>query len=698
MRLLPHASLRRALLVAATFCILLLLLALTVQAHTAADSVASATVPADDTVAPAVPPADSPSLSSAASAPLPEFVATNEWQSVLPGQSVPAGLWMRVDMTTGQRMARLLPEEERNDYAKRRDAEQQLVIVSEEDAAAPSTSPSSASTSDSGVGGPSLRELAAPGSEQSSPSSTVESALHDAALLSARRARLAALRETFFLKEEVEQMKSLLAICIEPTATVSDVVAALSGLEEFVHQVDNANDFAVIGGFDVALTLAQQRIEQEVKDAAATPVEAPTATAAAAAAITDDAATISLDAIVEATLPVTPTIDLPSTEGLNAIDAANITGVAGQEVDSTAAGDDGPPAPPAPPAPLAVQAARLYELQMHAAWVIGTAAQNNRRVQDEANKQKAIQVLTELLRDTLADEQAATAADDGASDVRSSGFELRLLRLQLLGKLLYALSSLMRHHANNQATFFAAHGADVLRFTLPPENWPRCSETADSVAEAANGATADSAYASPARLCLTSAESARLQRARSSVQLKALALVQDIIIDHTLNAASSTDSATAAATAAADAAAAAAEAPSAQPHVSRASLSDPSLYAALTSDEWCTHLLSSLGAVGGLPLSLASATSTSAVSSLHALLKADQSACRSVLAGAVGQRFQPALRAFAQLHEAEAVRLQQAAAATAAEGGGADGDGADDMAHHRALSEAAAAILRAGAA
>jgi hypothetical protein len=624
-------------------------------------------------------------------------------------------------MTTGQRMARLLPVEERNDYAKRRDAEQQLAIVSEEDAAAPSASPSSLSD-----GGPSIRELAAPGSEQSSASSAVESALHDAALLSARRARLAALRETFFLKEEVEQMKSLLAICIEPTVTVSDVVAALSGLEEFVHQVDNANDFAVIGGFDIALTLAQQRINEEPKDAAAAraaaAAEEPTTSAeetaaAIAAAAKDDAVATSLDAIVEETIPVTTTADvLSSTAEVNVTDAANTTDVAG-DADSAAA-EDGLPAP------LSVQAARLYELQMHAAWVIGTAAQNNRRVQDEAHKQKAIQVLTELLRDTLAEEHAAAAADvaggsslptdshagdSDVSGVRSGGFDLRLLRMQLLGKLLYALSSLMRHHAANQAAFFHAHGADVLRFTLPLESWPRCAETAaDGAAGEAGGSSSaaaaiadgtSSSSASPSRsVCLTAAEFAHLQRTRWSVQIKAIALVHDLIIDHTLNAASSTDSATAAATAAADAAAAAAQAPSAQPHVSRAALSDPSLFSAFTSDEWCAHLLSSLDVVDGAPLlaSLSSVTLDRVFTSLHAVLQANERACRSVLTGDVGQRFQPVLRAFAQLHEAEAAHLQRNSAEAAAEGKAAEAeDWTDDAAHHRTLSEAAAAILHA---
>ncbi|KAJ2399712.1 nucleotide exchange factor sil1 [Coemansia sp. RSA 2559] len=40
------------------------------------------------------------------------FQATNEFQAIMPGQSVPPGLHIQIDMTTGQRKARLMPPEE----------------------------------------------------------------------------------------------------------------------------------------------------------------------------------------------------------------------------------------------------------------------------------------------------------------------------------------------------------------------------------------------------------------------------------------------------------------------------------------------------------------------------------------------------------------------------------------------------------
>jgi hypothetical protein len=38
------------------------------------------------------------------------FVPTPEWQPILPGQTVPPGLWMRMDVSSGLRYARLMPQ------------------------------------------------------------------------------------------------------------------------------------------------------------------------------------------------------------------------------------------------------------------------------------------------------------------------------------------------------------------------------------------------------------------------------------------------------------------------------------------------------------------------------------------------------------------------------------------------------------
>ncbi|KAJ8561524.1 hypothetical protein ON010_g8160 [Phytophthora cinnamomi] len=38
----------------------------------------------------------------------PEFVPTNEWQDILPNQAIPPGLYIRVNLETGKKEAKLL--------------------------------------------------------------------------------------------------------------------------------------------------------------------------------------------------------------------------------------------------------------------------------------------------------------------------------------------------------------------------------------------------------------------------------------------------------------------------------------------------------------------------------------------------------------------------------------------------------------
>jgi len=43
--------------------------------------------------------------------PPPPSIPTSQWAPILPGQAVPPGLWMRMDISTGVRLARLMPKD-----------------------------------------------------------------------------------------------------------------------------------------------------------------------------------------------------------------------------------------------------------------------------------------------------------------------------------------------------------------------------------------------------------------------------------------------------------------------------------------------------------------------------------------------------------------------------------------------------------
>jgi hypothetical protein len=48
--------------------------------------------------------------------PPPRFLPTHEWQNVLPGQAIPAGLHIQLDMQTGVKQAKLMPGQNPEDY------------------------------------------------------------------------------------------------------------------------------------------------------------------------------------------------------------------------------------------------------------------------------------------------------------------------------------------------------------------------------------------------------------------------------------------------------------------------------------------------------------------------------------------------------------------------------------------------------
>jgi hypothetical protein len=442
-------------------CIALLLFLLALAAPVASGNAAGSEVSA-------------PSTPVVAAAAVPEFIATNEWQVVLPGQSVPPGLWVRMDMTTGQKTARLLPEEEHNDAVRKRDAaavdgsltdgvhsivqqqkepESGLVLVPDED--------------QSSNRGPLIRELTAPGSEVACDSEPLQG--NEPSLLAARGARLASLKSNFYLKEDVEMMKQLLAICVDGDSSVTAVRQALEVLEEMVHQVDNANDFATIGGMDVVVIILQQD---------------PT--------------------VVATTEQETPSGSIAKEFG---VDEAQATNMAANATHSPSTADVAPPAD--------VQLLRLYQLQSSAVWVLGTAAQNNRQVQDRARTDGAIPNLTKLLQNTI-------RASTHEAEPRQT-FQLRSARLKLAAKLIYALSALLRNNARSQDAFDAVWGALTLQFA-----WR----------DAPTGIRCDTAEAGtrPPLVCLTVAEERALLALRSTLSQKAMALVHNLLADRLVTA------------------------------------------------------------------------------------------------------------------------------------------------------------------
>ena len=206
-------------------------------------------------------------------APPPEFVPTDEWQTVQPGQPIPPGLWVRMDLQTGEKTARLLPNDDDSRTAdqhseqlhsaglvlvssadgeaasdvyesgdgEERESSRQSESYSSEDAPIPVTVLST--KEDTSAGTLAAAALDLPPSTFSNPTPA-----QLAALKAARAARLREIAEAFQPTDDLAIIKQLLTIIMmggastaedEEAVGVDGVLQAMELLESLVHQVDN---------------------------------------------------------------------------------------------------------------------------------------------------------------------------------------------------------------------------------------------------------------------------------------------------------------------------------------------------------------------------------------------------------------------------------------------------------------------------
>jgi len=519
MRLNHHPSRwRPSVAVTSAAIIWLLFIAALVTQHVAADS-----APAHSDVTQTDP---SSPLSSSSSSSTP-FIPTHQFQDVPPDTPLPPGLHVRVNLATGRRQAKLAEDDDGSVDVSRgtQDDDAHLAVVPQsqqsdeqvDQASSQSADAESASTQTVPV----MHTLLIPSTDDdsfsSSPPSTPE---QYEAFLAARAARLHLLRSHFFMKEDVEQMRRLLEVCIAPESSVEHVLQAMEVLEEaYVHQVDNAMDFAKIGGIDVMLTfLAQDEREIEATTSASTQHHHAS----------------------------------PSTAGQSSQQNAT---------DSTTL----------PPAPIDLQSYRLHQLQSSAALVIGSSCQNNKFVQDAARSMGAIDTLVKLMkrgveermeglskgstgeaRSLSSASSASTSSQTSSSSDYVTAFQRLSSRLKVQARTLYALSALLRNNADNQREFFERHGMDVLRQAMEMDT--RTEMEMEMEMGAAGGdreyrslrcrhdeqpqpsaSDVTSTTSSSPLSCLTSSEYKQIVRLHDTCFLKRLQLLQDLAVDHTIN-------------------------------------------------------------------------------------------------------------------------------------------------------------------
>ncbi|XP_074865764.1 nucleotide exchange factor SIL1 [Carettochelys insculpta] len=170
------------------------------------------------------------------------FYPTHQWQTVRPGQAVPAGLHVRLNLQTGEREAKLPDNKNEKsdikDQKKRKRLDEMHIH-------------SNSFTSQE------LKEALAKMKEKEKTDSTVE----EKANLGDVRKRFRPIEE---LKREFEELSMKIETDFEvmvklihqfnsSASTLDEKVAALYDLEYYVHQVDNAKDFLSLGGLQLVI-------------------------------------------------------------------------------------------------------------------------------------------------------------------------------------------------------------------------------------------------------------------------------------------------------------------------------------------------------------------------------------------------------------------------------------------------------------
>ncbi|XP_061434519.1 nucleotide exchange factor SIL1 [Lethenteron reissneri] len=186
------------------------------------------------------------------------FHPTSEWQSLKPGQAVPAGLHIRLNLQTGEREAKLLDEADGRNHGENKDDRKQRDKKGSLDVEAGSYTAAELKQA--------LKKF-----KYSDPDAAAAKAHADEVKKNFRS--MDEIKKDFnemHVKAESDSqiMRKLLATFSQPDVPVTERSAALFDLEYYVHQVDNARDLATLGGLQ-KLVNALNSSEPEIRKNAA---------------------------------------------------------------------------------------------------------------------------------------------------------------------------------------------------------------------------------------------------------------------------------------------------------------------------------------------------------------------------------------------------------------------------------------------
>ncbi len=285
------------------------------------------------------------------------------------------------------------------------------------------------------------------------------------------------------LKEEIEEMRSLLHVVIDPVSSLSQVLFALEDLQHLVIQIDNARDFFTIGGLDVMLHIINERYSFTEQ---ANSTQAP-----------------SQDQ--QAVLAAIPTAFNYSTVHYN-----------------------------------------LRKLQHHALWVIGSAIQNHPELQRKILQENIVASLIQLAQELMYEEevlsntsinnlknsvethiQSVFLTDPALASNHLTYFHYLEQHEKIKSKLIYTFSSLLRSFSSAQEEFVQKSGLSLLWNILSqfqPAYFPNvCSANQQG----------NQQLHSP--VCISASEEKQLYKLWNQVRHKCISLVYDLLSDALIN-------------------------------------------------------------------------------------------------------------------------------------------------------------------
>lgn len=176
------------------------------------------------------------------------FQPTSDWQSIKPGQGIPAGLHVRMNLQTGEKEAKLMEGDDGSKYKTNKDSKQKFITIDE-----------------NFISKQHLKEALKDfrdkfHSESTSPDGENSDQIHGPLDGSKNFRSIDEIRKELdgvdlFLKKDIEILTKHVETLNSSSSSLAEKEHALDELEYYVHQIDNARDLHTIGGLALVIKL-----------------------------------------------------------------------------------------------------------------------------------------------------------------------------------------------------------------------------------------------------------------------------------------------------------------------------------------------------------------------------------------------------------------------------------------------------------